>query len=456
MATVTREPIGKLHDKLVVALTKEDYYPSFEKALKQYGKTANIQGFRKGMVPTGMIRKMYGQSVFAEEVVRSANKELNHYLEETGPQIFAQPLVIEGQDLKLDMNKTEEINIAFEIGLKPEFEVTVLKEKGKLTRYTIKVSDELLKKETENLRRRTGKLENPESPEELSDMVYNTYTICDEAGNVAGNVEVTEDVVTLENLPKALADAVKGQKAGFTYVFKPAEVCDEEHLRDFMESALKKGIADKDQYFKFTLTKTGRLIPSEMNAEFFKKVFPNEEIKDEEQFNKRLKEELGKEAAHAGKDRLESEIFETLIHETKMDLPVTFLKDWLKRGDEKQKSNEEVEQEFPDFDHRLRWTLISEKLIKDFNLEISEDEVKEDLKSRVLTYFGMKKEEENDASWLDDYLKKMAQDEKTMQETHGRLLFNKLFDKVASEMEVKEAVVDEETFSKLPHTHHHH
>lgn len=454
MATVTREPIGDLHDKLVVKLAKEDYFPPFEKALKQYGKTANIPGFRKGMVPAGMIRKMYGQSVFADEVLRSANKELSGYLDENKPQIFAQPLAMEGQDLKLDMNQPKEVNIAFEIGLKPEFDVTVLKEKGKLIRYNIEVSDELLKKETENLQRRTGNMENPESPEVASDMVYATYSSCDEKGNVAEEAVATEDVVTLENLPKAIADAVKGQKAGFTYVFKPVDICEEETLEAFMKSALKKEVAEKNNYFKFTLTKTGRLIPSEMNEEFFKKVFPNEEIKVEAAFNERLREELGKESARVGKERLENELFETLIHETKMELPVTFLKNWLKRGGETVKTEEEVENEFPSFDHRLRWTLISDKLIKDFKIEVSQEEVMADLKGKVMTYFGMNGEE--DMPWMQDYLEKMSRDEKTMEETYGRLVFDKLFDKVAEEMEIKSTTIDEAAFAKLPTSHHHH
>ena len=81
MATVTRENIGLLNDKITIKVAGADYLPSFEKALKNYSKQANIPGFRKGMVPTGMIKKMHGQSVFADEVIRTVEKELGTYMQ---------------------------------------------------------------------------------------------------------------------------------------------------------------------------------------------------------------------------------------------------------------------------------------------------------------------------------------------------------------------------------------
>ena len=92
MATVTRENIGLLNDKITVKITKEDYFPAFEKTLKTYSKQANIPGFRKGMVPAGMVKKMYGPGIFTEEVIRNIEKGLNDYLSVEKLDIFAQPL----------------------------------------------------------------------------------------------------------------------------------------------------------------------------------------------------------------------------------------------------------------------------------------------------------------------------------------------------------------------------
>ena len=117
MATVTRNSFGLLHDKLVVKVTKEDYFPSFDKKLKEYSKTANIPGFRKGMVPAGMIKKMYGSSIFTDEVLKAVEKELYSYLTTEKPDVFGQPLPLESDLSKMDINNPSDYEFGFEIGL---------------------------------------------------------------------------------------------------------------------------------------------------------------------------------------------------------------------------------------------------------------------------------------------------------------------------------------------------
>src|SRR6201992_806589 len=120
MATVTRENIGLLTDKITVNVSKGDYLPTFEKTLKQYGKQANIPGFRKGMVPAGLIKKMYGNSVFTEEVLKTVEKELTTYMSSEKLEIFAQPLPLpETEPRQIDTTHPADSSFAFEIGLKP-------------------------------------------------------------------------------------------------------------------------------------------------------------------------------------------------------------------------------------------------------------------------------------------------------------------------------------------------
>ena len=150
MASVIKENIGDLHDKLTVKITKEDYLPSFEKAIKEYSKKANIPGFRKGMVPAGMVKKMYGASIFYDEVIKSVEKQLQEYLTEEKPGIFAQPLPMESDLRGLDMNNPSEYDFPFEIGLKPEITLDALSS-AKPVFHKVKVTPEMVNEEIEKL-----------------------------------------------------------------------------------------------------------------------------------------------------------------------------------------------------------------------------------------------------------------------------------------------------------------
>ncbi|XZF12685.1 trigger factor [Chitinophagaceae bacterium MMS25-I14] len=457
MATVTRDNIGNLHDKITVKLTKEDYLPSFEKSLKQYAKTANVPGFRKGMVPAGMVKKMYGPGIFNDEVLRSAGQKLDEYLREQKVAIFAQPMVMPAAaPVNLDMNAPSEVDFSFEIGLKPDFEITPLTNKTKLSRYKVSVSDKMVEDEIERIRRRYGKVENPETINSKDDILYGTYQAADAEGNVAEGADKKEETVLVEKLPAKLQEMVIGKSVNDTLVFRPADVCTEEELASFLKDPLKAGAEAAQQYFKLTIDKVGLLIPRDLDATLFAEVFPNDNVASEADFKDRIKAELSREFDRVSNDRLNNEMFEVLVHQTPIELPVAFLKRWLKEGGEKPKSDAEVESEFGSFEHQLRWTLISDKLIIDNNINVSLDEVNEDIKGRVLAYFGM--EADDDAPWLESYMAKVAKDEKTMNETYRRILFDRLFQFLATQFDVEEKEIGEEEFFKLPDAHaaHHH
>jgi trigger factor len=456
MATVTRENIGNLHDKITVKLAKEDYMPSFEKSLKQYAKNANVPGFRKGMVPAGMVRKMYGQSLFGDEVLRSAGAKLEEYLGTEKLAIFAQPMVMPNeQPLSLDMNSPAEVDFAFEVGLKPDFQIPALDGKTKLSRYKISVSDKMLEDEIERIKRRYGKVEDQIAVIGKDDILYTTYEPCDADGNVTG--DKVDDTALMEKMPAKLQDMLMGKKADDTIVFRPADIADGAELQSFMKDPIKQPMEAAEGYFKLTITKVGLLVPRDLDVELFAQVFPNDMVTSEADFKDRIRTELGKEYDRISRERLQNEMYELLVHNTPVSLPESFLKRWMREGGEKRKSTEEVEGEFPSFVHQLLWTLISDKIIIDNNIEVTLEEVNADIKTRVLAYFGMTTDE--DAPWMEGYMAKVAKDQKTLDETYRRLLFDKLFLFLETKFKVEDKEVGEEEFFKLPDphaTHHHH
>lgn len=449
MATITRENIAPLQDKITVLLAKEDYYNNFEKSLKNYAKTANVPGFRKGMVPVGMVKKMYGQSVFNEEIIRSASMELENYLKKEAIAIFAKPMLsVDATPLNMDMSQPTDCSFSFDIGIKPNFSIPAIDQKMPIKQYHIEVSADTIEKETANIQKRYG------APEDIEEVLNNENIVYAEFKS--GDAEPVNETALLERYPEALQKLFIGKKANDTFSFVPNELLKDNELHGFLHNVIKNETAAAVPV-KVTLTKAAKMILANLDENLFAQVFPNAEIKDEKAFKEQLASELTKELAGISKTRLDNEIYELLVHNTPMELPVNFLKRWLKEGQEKLKTDEEVEKEYPGFEHQLRWTLISDKVMVENKIEVSFDEVNADVKARVMQYFGA--QNADDAPWLEGYLNKILKDEKTLNETYQRLLFDKLFHHLKGQMNLQEQKISEEEFMKLadPHaTHHHH
>jgi trigger factor len=182
MATVIKENIGLLHEKLTVKLEKTDYLPSFEKALKEYSKKANIPGFRKGMVPAGLIKKMYGASLFTDEVLKTVDKELVGYLQNDKLEIFAQPLPLESDFKQLDVNNPADYSFEFEVGMKPDFTLPDLA-KAKTTRYVVTVTEEMVNNEVDRLQNRYGNMKDEETVTTEDNVLNVNFVETDAGGN---------------------------------------------------------------------------------------------------------------------------------------------------------------------------------------------------------------------------------------------------------------------------------
>lgn len=454
MATVSRENIGLLSDKISIKLNKEDYLPSFDKKIKEYSKTANVPGFRKGMVPAGMIKKMYGQSIFIDEVLRSANNELIKYLDENKPDIFAQPLPVYENQENFDFNSPSEYQFDFEIGLKPEFTLPDAKS-ADLTRHKINVTDEMVEDEVNRLRIKGGEMTEPEEISEDEDVVNVLFKEADENGNVIENGIEKENSVLLKYFSPALQQKLKGLKKGDKITFNLKDSFEADKLNMMIKDlGLEPGEEAEKKNFVLEVVKIGRVVKRNLQEDFFNEVLPGKNIKTEEEFRENIKKEIEDQLSYQTKNQLHDQIYHFYLDNSKIDLPESFLKKWLQNGGEKPKSAEEVEREFPTFSNQLKWTLISDKLMDENKIEVKAEEIRESMRNQVLQYFGTMNIGE-DMSWLDSYLDKMMKDEKQVDETYRRLSIEKLFNALENNFSPKEKVVSNTEFAEMLHHHHH-
>lgn len=458
MATVTRDNIGLLNDRITVKVAKEDYLPSFEKALKNYSKNANIPGFRKGMVPAGMIKKMHGQSVFTDEVLRTVEKQLTEYMSSEKLEIFAQPLPLPENDARqINMNSPAEYAFAFEVGLKPDFSIADLG-KEKVTRYKVNVTETMIDEEVDRLRMRHGKMTEPETVSGDDNVLNVTFIESDEAGNEVENGVKKDNSLLVKYFAEKFRKNLLDKKKDDSIVLQISAAFDEKE-REWILNDLgfdKHDKAAADRYFKMLVTKVGFVEKAEFNEEFFKAAFPAKEVKSEEEFRNAVKEDIQAYWDKQGSNHLQHEVYHVLLDHTKIEFPESFLKRWIQEGGEAPKSQEQAEQEFPTFANQLKWTLITDKIVRENGIEVKPEDIQAFAKQQLFGYMGMGMDDSQ--PWVADYVNRMMQDRKFVEDAYQRIQTEKVFVWAEGQVKATEKPVTVEEFTKEleKHQHHHH
>lgn len=454
MATVTRENIGLLLDKITINVQKEDYMPSFEKALKTYGKQANIPGFRKGMVPPSLIKKMYGSSVLTDEVLRTVEKELTNYMVTEKLDIFAQPLPLPENDARqINIETPDNYVFAFEIGLKPEFQLPDLKS-ANIERNKITVTDEMVNEEAGKLQMRHGNMTEPETINSEDNVLNLQFTETDEQGNAVENGIAKDNSLLVKYFAEPVRAQWMGKKKDDSLVFQLSKAF-EEREREWVLSdlGLKDDATAADKFFKLTITKIGLVEKAEMNEDFYKKAYPNKEIANEDDLKNTIREEMEQHWARQSDNMLQHQVYHILVDQTNIDFPETFLRRWLQHGGEQPKTAEQVEEEFPHFINQLKWTLITDKISRENSIEVTPDDVRDFAKQQLAGYMGMNIDENQ--GWMADYLNRMMQDKKFTEDTYHRLQNEKALAWAASQANPVDKPTSIEEFRHLQHQHQH-
>lgn len=458
MATITRENIGKQNDKLIVKVSKDDYYKNFESGLKAYAKNANISGFRKGMVPAGLIKKMYGQSILTDEIFKSVDKEISKYLNDEKVPVLVQPIPFENanESIQIDANNPQDYTFTFEIGLEPE--VNVDAKKIKVTRYVVDVTDAMVDEEINKLQLRHGKYSEPETISNDDDVLNVELKESDKDGNLIADGADKATSILLKNFTPAARKQLDGQKKDFKTVIELGKAFKGKELENIL-AQLGFETDDKEaakKHFELTLTKLGTIERPAMDEEFFKKVFATQEIKNESEFRSEIKKELEGYFAQQASGQIHDQIFHELTDHTKLEFPSEFLKRWLTAQNEGKKTAEEIEKEVPQFESQLQWSIISNKLSKDNDVKVETEDLKEFARQQLYGYLGGQMDLSGDNGWMNEYVDKMLKDKKFVEQSYGQVMAAKLFTKLEGQVTAMDEKISEEDFAKKLQEHQHH
>ncbi|MBD0351490.1 MAG: trigger factor [Flavisolibacter sp.] len=458
MATVTQQEVAPLHKHLNVSISKEDYLPQFEKTVKDYSKKANLPGFRKGMVPAGLIKKMYGNSLFIDEVLKTVDKEIINYIQNEKLDIFAQPLPVDMNLQQLDVNNPASYNFTFEVGMKPDFQLPDLASLD-IKRYRVELTDEMVNEEIDRLRQRFGNMTEPEAVNSDENVLNVTFIETDAAGNEIEDGIRKNNSLLVKYFNEAYRPQLMGMKKDETVQIQINSAFEEREKDAILHDLGLNKEEAAQKHFKLEITKVGLIEPRELNEEFFTQLFPNAEIKTEEEFRNKLRDELQSQWDSESRNQLHHQLYHILLDQTHINFPEDFLKRWIKTQGEnnQQKSDEQVEQEFPSFLNQLKWTLITEKLVQEGDIQVQQEDIRQFAKQQLLGYMGMSALDE-EQEWVRNYIDRMMKDRKYVEDAYHRLQTKKIFEWAETKVNATETPISKEDFLHMneEHQHHHH
>jgi trigger factor len=246
-----------------------------------------------------------------------------------------------------------------------------------------------------------------------------------------------------------------GLKNDDTVVIQLKKAFDDKEL-DIILNDLALTKDDAEKYFKLLITKVGLVEKAPLDETLFTVTYPNQAITNEAEFKAAVKQDIEGYYAQQAKNQVHDQIYHGLIEQTKMDFPVAFLKRWLQKGGDKQRTEEEAEKEYPVFQDQLKWTVICTQLITDHKVEVVAEDLKNFAKQQLMSYMGgqLGALGDND-QWLEDYAARMMQDRKFVEDSYHRISTDKLFNALEAEVTAKEEPIAAEKFADLLNNHKH-
>ena len=434
---ITKESIDALNAVLKVEISKEDYQDKVEKILKDYRRSANIPGFRKGQVPMGLIKKQYGKAVLVDEVNKLLQDNLNKYLVEEKLDILGNPLPRLQDNFNWD---SENFDFEFELGLAPDFEVS-LKTKKPITHYKIVADKKMIDEQVDRIRRQYGKLiskEEVNSSEEVSGIFSEATQGIDQKS--------TLDLSKIKS-KKALS-ALKGKKVGDSVTLETKGLMKEDYLLPGLLGISREQAENLDVKITFTIEEINERQPAVLDQDLFDRLFGKDSVSSEEEMRNRIKSDSEGQFEQQSDQKLINDVTEKLIEMANFDLPAAFLKKWIQNTGEKPLTEEEAHEEFERSEKGLRYQLIEGKIIRDNNLNIQFDELKEFAKGFIrsqMAQYGQLSPKEED---LENIAVRVLSNQDEVKRLSEQLMSQKLLTLYKEQANLKVKEVTYEDFVK--------
>lgn len=444
---ISLQNVDSVSAVLTVQIEKADYQEKVEKALKTLRQKVNMPGFRKGMVPAGLIKKQYGVSVLAEEIDKLLQEKVFEYIRENKVNMLGTPLPKENQ---VNFETEENFEFSFDIALAPEFNVE-LSVNDSVDYYDINVTDEMVDQQVKMYTQRTAKYEKVEDYQD-NDMLKGLLAELDENGNTKeGGVQVEGAVMMPVYMKNDEQKAIfNGAKTNTVLVFNPSVAFDNNEAELASLLKLKKEeVADHKGNFSFQIEEITRMIPGELTQELFDQVLGEGKAHSEEEFRAQIKETIAKQFEADSDYKFLIDVRTYLTNKIgKLEFPDALLKR-IMLDNNKEKGEEFVAENYEKSLEELTWHLIKEKLVAANDIKVEQGDLtnmaKEATRAQFAQYGMINVPEE----LLENYSKEMLKKQESVEALLNRVVESKLSETLKGQVTLNHKAVSAEEFNQM-------
>ena len=427
----------------VVTLTIEsaDYQEEVAKQLKEVRHKAQMPGFRPGMVPAGLVKKMYGKGILADVLNKKVGEGLQKHIEDNKLNILGDPLPSK-ESPKIDLENEDTFTFMFDIAVAPEFDAK-LTGKNKLTEYVIEVTDEMVNNQVQSYCERFGEYSQAEAVAE-GDIVKGI------AKQVDGEI-VKEGAILTPGYMKQKTQQKKfiGAKVGDVVTFNPAKAYDSEVEVSSLLGITKEQAQELKSDFTFEIQEITRHTAAALNEELFTKVYGENAPKDEAEFRARIKAEIEANMAEDSKYKFGLDAKEAIMKKMeKVEFPVAFLKRWVLETNEKM-TEEELEKDFDKMLEELKWHLAKDQLMKEYKIDVQKEDVEAYAKEVARMQFMQYGLMHVDDQYLTNYANEMLKQENQLRGIVERVAENKIYEALKGVVKLEQKKISHEEFGRL-------
>ena len=437
-----------LNGIITVKISKTDYAENVDKGLRNFRQKANVPGFRKGMVPMGLIKKMYGKSVLLEEINKLVSENLFGYIRENNLNLLGEPLPSSEQK-ELSLDTQEDFEFAFDVALAPEINIQLGKDVT-IPYYHISIDDKMIDTQVDAYRSQMGTYDQVDEVE-TKDMIKGVLVELENGMSKEGGIRV-ENAVIMPEYIKDEEEKAKfiGAKNNSVVTFNPYKAFEgaEAEIASLLKVD-KSTVVEHTGDFNFEIVEITRHKDAELNTDLFEKVFGKDVVSTEEEFRNKIKEALVEQTIPESDFKFLEDIRTILMEKVgNVEFPDTFLKRWMKASDEK-KTEEEINESYPKIIEDLKYHLIKESLVKNNDIKVEEGDIN-NFAQRVtkaqFAQYGMLSVPED---VLDRYAKDMLKNKETARNILDRAVEEKLAVWLKDTVTLDEKTITLEEFKKL-------